>query len=221
MNRFPHASHSPTSMPSSPVENRRGAPHFRHGRPRGIPPSSRSGCSRSLSGLADSRFGTKMVVVSQSAQTASIDPPLPSRNDSGDPHSSHSGPPSVPSPADGPSPEGAAGPAGGVPRRDETVVPSTNANSFAHEGQVPVRRRTSRCSKSIEVPHSGQELVMVVQRRNSLTPHYVPLPMFVGKSRPRRGHSEGTESCVSWTPSPTAGAERDSRPAEAGSFGRP
>ena len=190
MKRFPHASHSPTSMPSSPVENRRGAPHFRQGRPRGIPPSNRSGRSRSLSGLADSRLGTKTVVVSQSAQTTSIDPPLPSRKASGAPHSSHSGPPSVPSLAGAPSPEGAAGPDGGVPRRDETVVPSTNANSFAHEGQVPVRRRTSRCSKSIEVPHSGQELVMVVPRRNSLTPHYIPLPLSIGKP----GRTEGVPS---------------------------
>ena len=72
MNRFPQESHSPTTIPSSPVENRRGAPHWRHGRARGPCPSDRGGLSRSAK--RPSGFRTNTVVVSHSAQTASIAP---------------------------------------------------------------------------------------------------------------------------------------------------
>lgn len=174
MNRFPHDSHSPTSIPSSPVENRRGAPHFRHGRLRGASASNLSGLSRSNFGASRSRSsfgaprcGTKIVVISQSAQTASREPFLPSLNESGAPHSSHSGPPS---PTTATTSEGSVPPAGARARRAETVDPSTNAYSFEHDGQVPVRRCTSRSSNSIEVPQSGQELVMVGARSKDPAP---------------------------------------------------
>ena len=175
VNRFPHASHSPTRLPSSPVEKRRGAPHLRHGLPRGAPESNLSDGSRSCSARKRSRWGTNTVVVSQSGQIASSEPLGPWRNERGDPHVSHSGPSS----AIDPSPFAEAGAGGGEPRREATLVPSTNANSFAHEGQVPVRSRTSRCSKSIEEPHSGQEFFMETLRRDPELPHYIRRAMVV------------------------------------------
>jgi hypothetical protein len=179
VNRLPHDSHSPTSIPSSPVEKRSGAPHFRQGRPRGGSPSNRSDrtdlsdLSETLSSLGASRCGTKTVVVSQSAQIASREPFLPSRNARAEPHVSHSGAPSTPS-----GPPGGAFEAGPVidreaAKRVETVGPSTNANSFAQDGHVPDRMSTSCCSKSIELPHSGHEFVMVVRKWKTLAPHYV------------------------------------------------
>lgn len=192
MNRFPHDSHSPTSIPSSPVENRRVAPHFRHGRPRGASASNLSGRSRSRSNFGSrssfgaSRWGTKTVVISQSAQTASSEPFLPSRNARGAPHSSHSGPPSTPAIATAPGSAGDVAPEGPRARREETVVPSTNANSFEHDGQVPVRRCTSRSSKSIEVPQSGQEPVMVDPRRKEPAPSLHPPAVSRGRLHRRR-----------------------------------
>ena len=189
MNRFPHDSHSPTRLPSSPVENRRGAPHFRHGRPRGGPESSERGArSRKRSGRPAARWGTKIVVVSQSAQTTSRDPPEPSRKASGAPHVSHSGPPAVRSNAAELSSEGSAvsDPDGA---RRETVLPSTNANSLAQDGQVPVRRWTSRSSNSIELPHSGQELDIAARGWNAPSPHYVRLPRETGRKPIRRPNS--------------------------------
>lgn len=161
MNRLPQESHCPTKSPSSPVENRSGAPHLRQGRPRDVSESNRPG--RSPSSRGGPRFGTKIVVVSHSGQVTSREPWPPSRTDNGEPHSSHSGFPaaasSIPSSGSGP----VAPPAGGDPKRPETVAPSTNANSFAHDGQTPVRSRTSCCSNSIDSPHSGQELVIVLE----------------------------------------------------------
>lgn len=183
MNRFPQESHSPTRFPSAPVENRRGAPHLRQGRPRGTSESNRAGrsgrpgrsgrSSGTRSSLGAARCGTKTEVVSQSAHTTSMDPPLPSRNARGAPHTSHSGPLSSPWPSVGAVSDGVAEPEEGDGRREETPAPSTNANSFAQEGHVPVRRSTSRRSNSMEVPQSGQELVMFARRTKTLTPHYI------------------------------------------------
>ena len=186
MNRFPHDSHSPTSIPSSPVENRRVAPHFRHGRPRGASASNLSGRSRSRSNFGASRWGTKTVVISQSAQIASSVPFWPSRNARGAPHSSHSGPPSAPAVRTAPASEPGAPSDGPGVSREETVVPSTKANSFEQDGQVPVRRCTSRSSNSIEVPQSGQELLMVGPRRKEPAPSLHPPAVSRGRIPRRR-----------------------------------
>ena len=195
MKRFPHAVHSPTTCPSSSVENRRGAPHWRHGRARGAPASKRSLGRSPLSSRAASRFRTKTVVVSQSGQLASIVPPRPSRNVRGEPHSLHSGPsPAIFSPVASPSSDPAMAAKGGAPKRAATAVPSTNANSFAQVGQVPVLRRTSCSSSSIAAPQAGQEFAMVVRRWNAPTPHYILHPtMRVGGMLSRRRASRRTD----------------------------
>ncbi len=158
VNRFPQAAHSPTSRPSSPVENRSGAPHCRHGRPRGAASSNRGRPSAGPGRPSD--FSTYTVVVSHSGQIAASEPWSPSRNFRGEPQSSHSGPPSSTSvgPSSASSPPRSA--AFVAPRWEDTVDPSTNANSFAQAGQVPVRSRTSCCSSSIEAPQSGHVFVM-------------------------------------------------------------
>ncbi len=55
---------------------------------------------------------------------------------------------------------------------------------------------------------------MVVPWRNSLTPHYIPLALLVGKPWPKGGFSEGIETSVSRAASHAAGAGRDSCPTE-------
>lgn len=237
MNLLPQESHSPTSSPSSFVEKRSGAPHWRHGRPRAPPlgpRSSRVPPRRGERNPASSR-GTNSVDVSHSGQLASSDPSERARKRRVDPHSAHSGPggPSTSASSEGSSASVRAATPTGID------APARNVNSCPHEEQVPVRSRTSRSVYSTVEPQSGQLDVMgpktrvgpgSLARLGAPVSYSAPLPLPKGASL--RADSLGVlrleiEGCGSGTgdrPSSSSNPPSSSGPQEnarAAARGRP